>query len=218
MNMSNIKILFILLFSTLFVKNSVGQSSNQNDIVQVTGVVLTADSQYVIPHVAVEVKNKNRRDVSSYQGVFSIACIKGDTLVFSSVGYKQKQFVVPTNIEGKFYSMTQLMAIDTFFLEEVIIKSYIPQTAEEFEYALRHWEMSRDMYVTASENTNPYVMEMLKTTLPNSGRELGSRVLQNEAYKATYGPQQSPQNIFNPFKWKEFYDALKRGDYKSIKK
>lgn len=194
------------------------QSYSANNIVQVTGIILSADSQYVIPHVAIDIKHKNRGDVSSNLGVFSIACHKGDTLVFSSVGYKQKSFIVPLNIEGSFYSMTQLMAIDTFFLEEVVIKSYLPQTAEEFEYALRHWEMSRDMYVSASENTNPYVMQLLKNTLPNSGRELQSRVLQNDAYKATYGPQQSPQGIFNPFKWKEFYDALKRGDFKTNKK
>ena len=194
------------------------QSYNTNDIVQVTGVVLTADSQYTLPYESVDVKNKKRGDYTSDNGVFSIACIKGDTLVFSTLGYKTKQFIVPKSIEGKFYSMTQLMAIDTFFLEETVIKGYMPQNAEEFEYALRHWEMTRDMYATPADNTNPYVMQLLKNTLPSSGAETQSRTMQNEAFRATYGPQIAPQNLGNPFKWKEFFDAFKRGDFKTIKK
>ena len=64
-----------------------------DNIIQINGVTMTADSLRAIPDVTVLVKNKNRGVESSYTGVFSIVCYKGDTLVFNCLGFRTKEFL-----------------------------------------------------------------------------------------------------------------------------
>jgi len=51
-------------------------------LVEVSGVVATADSLLNISGVAIYVKGKNRGTVANEEGVFSIVVERGDTLAF----------------------------------------------------------------------------------------------------------------------------------------
>src|SRR5690606_35645854 len=106
------------------------------NVVQINGVTMTADSLRAVPGVIVEVKNKNRGVESNGQGVFSIVVYKGDTLVFQSLGFRKKEYVVPASVEGNYVSLIQLMVQDTFYLPETIIRPYL--TKEEFDYAFKY--------------------------------------------------------------------------------
>src|ERR1700712_1267553 len=85
----------------------------QDSVVQFYGVVMTADSLRGLPNASIAVVNKGRGTITNDQGVFSIAVMKGDHITFSSVGYKSKDIVVPSNLEGKDFSVIQLMIDDT---------------------------------------------------------------------------------------------------------
>ena len=91
------------------------------NLVQITGVAMTADSLRGIPEVTIVVKGQDRGVNSSESGVFSLVCEKGDTLLFSSLSYRNVEYVVPFNIKGQYFSMIQLMTQDTFYLPETII-------------------------------------------------------------------------------------------------
>ena len=121
--------------------SSFGQA-NLNNVIQINGVLMTADSLRAVPGATVLVKNRNRGVESEYNGVFSLVCYKGDTLVFSSVGFRPKEFVVQPDLPGDYYSMIQLMVQDTFYLPESIIRP-LP-TREGFEYAFLHWRIHND--------------------------------------------------------------------------
>ncbi len=62
----------------------------KDSVVQLYGVVMTADSLKGIPAVSVMVKGQNRGTITNDQGVFSIVVLKGDQIEFSSIGYKPK--------------------------------------------------------------------------------------------------------------------------------
>src|SRR6201992_3994323 len=96
------------------------QSSFEN-IVQIDGVTMTADSLRAVPDVTILVKNKNRGVESEYTGVFSLVCYKGDTLQFSCIGFRSKEFAIPKDLKGQYFSLIQLMVQDTFYLPETII-------------------------------------------------------------------------------------------------
>ena len=182
------------------------------NIVQINGVTMTADSLRAVPGVVVLVKNKNRGVESSGQGVFSIVVYKGDTLQFSALGFRPKEYVVPTNISGNFYSLIQLMTQDTFYLPETIIRP-LP-TREEFDYAFRNWRIPDDQYETARKNTDMLTLRALAYTLQKDGREFQSEYQRQQANAAVYYGQVQPTNILNPLAWGEFYEAWKRGDYR----
>ena len=201
---------FLCCFLGVF--NSNAQTSFEN-VIQIDGVTMTADSLRAVPDVTIVVKNKNRGVESEYTGVFSLVCYKGDTLQFTCIGFRPKEFVVPKNLKGEYYSMIQLMVQDTFYLPETIIRP-LP-SKEEFDYAFLHWRIPNDRYELARKNTDAYMLRALAYTLPRDGHESQSRLLQEQAKQAVYYGQQQPMNILNPLAWGEFFDAWKRGDFRS---
>ena len=106
-----------LLLCALFIPiGAKAQFENFKDsVVQLYGVVMTADSLQALPSVSVMVKGQNRGTITNNQGVFSIVVIKGDNIEFSSVGFKPKMVTVPKNIAGNQYSVLQIMVNDTVF-------------------------------------------------------------------------------------------------------
>lgn len=205
----------ICLFGTLLAGYSANAQNGFENIIQINGVVMTADSLRAVPGATVQVKNKNRGVETEYNGVFSLVCYKGDTLQFSSIGFRSKEYAIPKNISGQYYSIIQLMVQDTFYLPETIIRP-LP-SKEAFDYAFKYWNIPNDQYELARKNTDAYLLRMLAYTLPMDGREAQSRALRKQANEAVYYGQRPPMNILNPIAWGEFFEAWKRGDYRRKK-
>lgn len=185
------------------------------DVIQITGVTMTADSLRAVSDVTIEVKNKDRGTYSSKYGVFSLVCAKGDTLNFSAVGFRPKEYVVPPDLEGRYFNVVQLMVQDTFYLPETIIRP-LPY-GDEFDYAFKYWEIPEDKYAVAQRNTSERAMAYLRQVTPKDGRENQAYYQAEQARQGYYYGQQRPVGIFNPFKWGEFFNAWKRGDFKRKK-
>lgn len=184
----------------------------KDSVVQLYGVVMTADSLQALQSVSVVVKGQNRGTVTNGQGVFSIVALKGDEIEFTSVGFKPKMVIVPKNIEGNQYSVIQLMVTDTVFLAATIIKAR--PTREQFERDFLNTKIPDDNLETARKNNDEDKRRILLATLPRDGREAVGSYLTKQAAKNYYNGQIPPQNIFNPLAWAEFIQAWKRGDYK----
>src|ERR671916_196583 len=92
---------FIVQFICFFSANAKAQFEAVKDsVVQLYGVVMTADSLVGIPVVSVTVRGQNRGTVTNNQGVFSIVVLKGDVVEFTHVSYKPKTVVIPRTLEG----------------------------------------------------------------------------------------------------------------------
>jgi hypothetical protein len=188
-----------------------GQDPYEN-IIQINGVTMTADSLRAVPGVTVLVKSKNRGVESSYMGVFSIVAYKGDTLQFTALGFRQREYAIPRDIKGHYFSLIQLMVQDTFYLPETIIRA-VP-TKEQFEYAFRYLGVPDDPLERARRNTDALTLRALAYALPRDGRESQAMYQQLQSRQAVYYGQQQPMNIFNPLAWGEFFEAWKRGDFR----
>jgi hypothetical protein len=88
------------------------QQQVEDSVVQLYGVVMTADSLRGLDGVSVSVKGKGRGTITNFQGVFSIAVLKGDVIEFSFIGFKSKQVNIPKNLQGSEYSIIQLLTSD----------------------------------------------------------------------------------------------------------
>lgn len=205
----------LLVTLALFAGVCVRAQTGYDNIIQINGVIMTADSLRAVPGATILVKNKNRGVESENNGVFSLVCYKGDTLEFSCIGFQRKDFVVSKDLEGQYYSIIQLMVQDTFYLPETIIRP-LP-SKEAFDYAFKYWHIPNDQYELARKNTDAYLLRMLAYTLPMDGHEAQSRLLQKQAQEAVYYGQRPPMNILSPLAWGEFFEAWKRGDYRRKK-
>lgn len=193
-----------------------GQAQTYDKLVQVDGVVMTSDSLRYVPNTTVLVKNQNRGVECSNTGVFSIVCSKGDTLVFTNLGFRKKEIIIPEKYNGVYYPLVALMVQDTFYLPEAIVHP-LP-SKEEFDYAFRYWIIPYDQYAMARINTNKYALRAIAYTLPRDGRESQAMYQANNAKNAAYinMPNGQPMNILNPFAWGDFLQAWKRGDFRNL--
>ncbi|MBE7169715.1 MAG: carboxypeptidase-like regulatory domain-containing protein [Williamsia sp.] len=203
---------FILVFlSPIAVRAQFSQL--KDSVVQLYGVVMTADSLAGIPSVSVVVKGQNRGTFTNEEGVFSIVVMKGDQIEFTSIGYKAKLAEIPKNLEGNQYSIIQLMVTDTQYLPITIIKPR--PTREQFERDFVRTKIPDDALEIARQNNDASRRRLLMKILPNDGREAANMMLRQGAQKYYSAGQMPPQNIFNPFAWGEFIQAWKRGDFKN---
>jgi hypothetical protein len=184
----------------------------KDTVVQLYGVVMTADSLRGLPAVSVVVKGTGRGTITNNQGVFSIVVMKGDRVEFSSIGYKSKTAEIPREIEGNQYSMIQLMVTDTVYLPATIIKAR--PTREQFERDFVNTPVPDDDIEIARQNNDAAKRRILARSLPADGREATNFALKQSSQRYYYSGQAPPQNIFNPFAWGEFVKAWKRGDFK----
>lgn len=206
-------LLFAIIITTGFSYSAQAQFEKLKDsVVQLYGVVMTADSLRGIPAVSVVVKGQNRGTITNEQGVFSIVVMKGDAVEFTSIGYKPKMVEIPRTLEGNQYSVIQLMVTDTVYLPATIIKPR--PTKEQFERDFVNANIPADDLEIARQNTEESKRRILVRSLPSDGREGANYVLRNQANRYYSAGQAPPQNIFNPFAWSEFIQAWKRGDFK----
>jgi len=205
---------YILLF--LFLAPVVGKAqfeTYKDSVVQLYGVIMSADSLRALPSVSVMVKGRNQGTISSEQGVFDIPVLRGDVLEFTSVGYKPKLVTIPQNLVGNQQSMIQLMVEDTVYLPATIIRKR--PTREEFERDFANTTVPADDQEIARQNLSERNLRALAAAYPRDGREATNYYLKQNAQKYYSAGQLPPQNIFNPLAWAEFIKAWKRGDFKS---
>jgi hypothetical protein len=187
----------------------------RDSVVQLFGVIMTADSLKAIPFARVVVNNKGRGTVTNYDGVFSIAVNKGENITFTCVGFKDRTILIPNNLVGNQYSVVQLMVNDTNYLPVTILKPR--PTRAQFDRDFVNTRVDDDLYETARKNTSESQKKIILASLPRDGKEAVGASISNQASKYYYSGQLPPMNILNPAAWKSFINSWKRGDYKSKK-
>ena len=185
----------------------------RDSVVQLYGVIMTADSLVGIPAVSVTIKGQNRGTITNDQGVFSIVVLKGDEIEFSHVSYKPKTIMIPRSLEGTQYSVIQLMVADTVYLPATIIKPR--PTPEQFSRDFVNTKVPDDDIEIARQNTSAAKRRVLLRTVPGDGQEATNIQFKNIANRAVYQGQVPPMNIFNPAAWADFIQSWKRGDFKN---
>jgi hypothetical protein len=204
----------VLVFTCLFGHRSHAQFETVKDsVVQLYGIVMTADSLVGIPAVSITIKGTNRGTITNNQGVFSIVVLKGDVIDFTHVSYKHKMVTVPKTLEGNQYSVVQLMVEDTAYLPVTIIRPR--PSAEQFARDFANTKVPTDDIELARQNNSSAKRRALMQSTPGDGGEATSIQMRNIATKASYAGQIPPMNLLNPAAWAEFIEAWKRGDFKN---
>lgn len=186
--------------------------SYRDSVIQLYGVVMSADSLMGLPSVSIMVKGRNQGTLSNDEGVFSIVVLKGDQLEFTSVGFKPHHVTIPKDLEGNRQSMIITMVQDTVYLPTAIIKKY--PSPEEFAREFARTQFPDDNQEIARKNLSEANRRVLMDAYPVSGSEANQTFMKENVRRYYSQGQLPPQNIFNPFAWSEFIKSWKRGDFK----
>lgn len=205
------KLLFALL--VLVVSLEGFSQENNDDLIQFSGIVVTRDSLSPVPFATILVKNTARGTTSDYYGYFSFVAQPNDTLVFSSIGFKDSEFVVPTNLEGNRYSLIHSMYQDTVEID--LVEVYPWPTPEQFDEAFLALDIPDDDIEIMRKNLNPELLKERSDAMPMTASMNFKFQNQQRSNQLYYAGQYRPNNLLNPVAWAQFIQAWKRGDFKS---
>lgn len=188
------------------------QDKQEKKVVQLSGIILNADSTDAVPGVNIYVPKKGRGTVSGRFGYFSMPVLEGDTIVFTFIGLKKQTFNVPQKMENDRISLILTMEVDEIALAEIEVLPY--PTEDEFKQAVLTMSGADPMSISRT-NMRPEMLLRWAEAMPASGNEnfrafQESQMLQNQDI---YGPR--PLRILDPFAWSQFIRSIKRGDFKS---
>lgn len=207
------RIFLFLVLSVLFGIQAAYAQPDDNDLIQFSGVVITGDSLNPVPFANVLIEQSGRGTMTDYYGYFSFVAQKGDSILFSAVGFKRNNFVIPDSLTKNKYSLIQIMNPDTIQLQETIV--YPWPTREQFKEAFLAMELPETDYDRAQKNLQRADMIARMDAAMPSGGETFKYSMQEYQQQIYYAGQAPPMNIFNPVAWSQFIQAWKRGDFKS---
>lgn len=208
----HIGVVSVLILLFLGLGTAHAQDEVERDIIQLSGVILNADSTDAIPGVNVYVPRKGRGTSSNRFGYFSMPVAEGDSVVFSYIGLKRQTFVVPEDMDDDKLSLILTMIEDAYTLGEVEVLPY--PTEEEFKSAVLAMNVENERLLDRG-NLSPQLLLRWAEEMPASGNE-NFRGFQNQQMmqiQDRYGPRSFP--LLNPFAWANFIRSIKNGDLKS---
>lgn len=203
---------------------SVGYAQKKDDItaknvIQFSGRVVTPDPNgdvAPLPYTTVAVKGTTRGAVADGDGFFSFVALKGESVVFSRIGYEDIEINIPDTLSSNYYSWIQVMSEDEYWLDQVII--YPWPSKEHFKQEFLAIDISNELRANADANLAENVLKEMRYSVPADGREAGNIYMRQVTDDYKYIGQYKPQKIFDVMAWKRFIEAWKRGDFKKKKK
>ncbi|MCH2083321.1 MAG: carboxypeptidase-like regulatory domain-containing protein [Saprospiraceae bacterium] len=190
------------------------KAQEQERLVQFSGLVLDGsdESLYPVPYANILVKGKSRGTYSDFKGFFSIVLEKNDTIVFSAIGYKTVEVVIPEEVKDNRYTIVQLMTQDAVNLPETVVFPW--PSREHFKLEFLAMDVTPELQERAMRNLANETLERMRSEVITDGNENADYFLRQQAREFYYVGQQPPMNIFNPVAWKKFFDSWKAGDFK----
>lgn len=206
-----------LFLVALFILSQVNAQKDRDSLyyaglIQFSGVVVSNDSVNPVPFAHIIDLNRRSGTVSDYFGYFSFVAQKGDTIRFSSVGYKTSYFYIPDSLTGDKYSLIHVMKVDTILLKEANI--YPWPSKEQFADAFVNTKIPNDDYKRAEANLSDEKMAAYAEQMPMDGQMNFNWQMQQVQSKLYYAGQYPPNNLLNPIAWAKFIKAWKNGDFK----
>jgi len=204
----------------LFAELLLAQFKKQDDFaIQFSGVVVTehetTGEMVPLPYTNVAIKGTSRGTISAHDGFFSIVALKGDTIVFSYLGYKTVEYVLPDTLNKHFYSYFQIMSKTEYLLPMAVIHPW--PSKEYFKQEFLAMDVSDDLLEKAKENLAEEVLHKMIAEVPGDPRESYNLLLRQQANAAYHAGQFQPMKIFDLIAWQKFIQAWKRGDFKKKK-
>ncbi len=188
------------------------QKNNMRELIQFSGVVVTADSLTPVPFTHITIINTRKGMLSDTYGFFSFVAQKKDTIVFSSMGYRNVSFIIPDSLTTNRYSLIQLMTSDTLMLDESVV--YPWPSVEQFREAFVKMNIPDDDLERAKKNLAFAEMKERMKQLPNDGSINYKYFMEGIGNKLYTAGQYPSYNLFSPIAWAKFIQAWREGKFK----
>lgn len=179
--------------------------------VQMTGIVIS-DSMERIPFTKVVDISTRKGVIADYYGYFALVVHPGDTIQFSSLGYKKKTYIVADTTTLGEFSLVQILKFDTIMAEPVDV--YPWPSREAFADAFVNMPSPNDALKRSRERLTPQEMAFVGALMESDGLSSYNSYQQTflqQQYTRGQGPQ---NNLLNPAAWTDFLSGIGTGRYR----
>lgn len=178
--------------------------------IQMTGIVIT-DSMERVPFTKVYDKVTKRGVIADYYGYYALVVHPGDTIVFTSLGFKRKEYVVSDTMSLDKFTLVQIMKYDTITTDPVEV--YPWPSKEQFAEYFVNMDSPFDQIKLAQKRLTAQELAFIGIML--SGDSYSSySASQQQYYQKMYTNGQGPQNnLLNPAAWNDFIQGIGTGRY-----
>lgn len=186
------------------------QDAKRNDLVQLSGIITDTDSNSVVPYVTITNKTNGQKYAANYQGYFSIIVKPGDVILFTAIGFYEKDLMVPLEVADNKYTAMVKMKPETVYLKAVRI--YPWATVEEFNKEFLSMRVADDNIAIAKKNLSRKSIQGMVLTLPRSSEEIANSNYRYNFDRMVNANMRATNPLLNPFAWGRLMQQILNGD------
>jgi hypothetical protein len=199
-----------LLIIILLIIGTGAFAQQQKPLVQFSGVIYDLDSNTVVPYVTLRNLTVNKSYSANYKGYFSFVAHEGDSIHFTSIGYKKLDLLIPTNLRDKKFTVVIKIQSDNIQLPTVRVFPWA--SVDEFKKEFLTMKFADDDLEIARKNLSRQSLAELSANLPRDAGEINSTSFNNN--HIGLGNKNMVQNnpLLNPFAWAALIKQIKEGN------
>jgi len=207
--MNKLIVIFLLSIAPWFVFGQSKLVRDSSELIQLSGVAISDSDMNPLPYTTVYDRSIRKGVISDYYGFFSTVVLPGDTLLFSSFGYKTSTYIVPDTLKDNRYSVIHMLQRDTVDLPAVTV--YPWPSREDFARAFVEMEPYDDAIRRAQRELSGESLAFVAAKLENDA-SLAYGYATNQRYTKLYTNGQPPaNNLLKPYSWAKLIQDWKAG-------
>lgn len=202
------KNLFIFILITFGLQSFAQQGK---PLVQFSGVIYDKDSNSVVPYVTIRNLSEGDKAYSAnYKGYFSFVVHEGDSLLFTSIGYKKLELTIPKGLEDR--KFTALIKIKPDNIELPTVTVFPWASVDEFKKDFLTMKFADDDLEIAMKNLSKESLKELSASLPKDGGEYNSLNFQNNHSSLMNSHMVQTNPLLNPLAWGALIKQITEGN------
>lgn len=185
-------------------------SLSAKEIIQFSGYVRDAETGSIVPLCAVYIQNENRGTITGYDGFFTFAAAKGDTIIVKSLGYKIFKVAIPADLESSSFMKDISLDREAYELKGVTIKP-LP-TPGQLRQAMLNLDIPNNLQQLAQQTIEQSILsDEISKKINFDGKENYKQYVQSQVgyYYNQYGNQHPGISLTDPFAWARFIKDIK---------
>ena len=192
------------------------QTQKEEKFIQISGVVVDADSLKPVPFVSILIKGTKRGTITDYYGFFTLVASPGDELQFFSLNHKNGVYKLDDTLQQTHYYIIHSLVKDTIQLPSVSV--YPWPTKEEFKKAFLNLDLSDTDYDRAAKNLDRKELSYNERNYTMDAQANYQYAMQQQLTKMYSLGQYPTINLLNPIAWAQFIEAWRKGKFKNNNK
>lgn len=204
-----IKTLLLSIILSCIYLSSFSQNQEQK-IVQFSGVIYDTDSNTVVPYVNLRNSTSGKYYSANYKGYYSFVAHEGDTIHFTSVGYKKTSLIIPKGLKDKKFTAIVKLKADNIMLPVVRVFPWV--STDEFKKEFLTMKFADDDLEIAKKNLSKKTLRDLSYSLARDGGEIQGMSFNNNHIGLSNKNMVQTNPLLNPLAWAALIKQISEGD------